>query len=98
MGSGLVQPRQGIHNPLLNSGAAVVQCKVSKPSDLRVSWGSKRTAICLGDWWSITSLFRIRTVKMVSKLPSAYSDRGYAFPRKIKGDTGRYFQRGCWSG
>lgn len=39
MGSGLVQPRQGIHNPLLNSGAAVVQCKVSKPSDLRVSLG-----------------------------------------------------------
>lgn len=39
MGSGLVQPRQGAHNPLLNSGAAVVQCKVSKPTCLRARLG-----------------------------------------------------------
>jgi len=46
-----------------------------------------------GVWWSGSSRRGI-DASLPSKLPSAYSDRGYAFPLKIKGGTDRYFRRG----
>lgn len=96
-GPGLVHPRSwNVKIPWLNSSAAVVQVKMPKPAHLRVRQGLRAEQQLGGVWW-LGGSCRGTDTNLPLKLPNAYSDRGYAFPLKIKGGIDRYLQRGCWA-
>jgi hypothetical protein len=82
-GPGLVHPRSwSVKTLWLNPSAAVVRVKMPKPARLRARQGLHPEQQLGGVWW-LGSSCRGTDTNSPLKLPSAHSDRGYAFPRKI---------------
>lgn len=78
-----------VKGPSLNSSAAVGQVRCLNLTALGQVRRFNRAATPIGVWWLGYSC-RGTDTNLPSKLPSAYSDRGDAFPRKIKGGIDRY--------